>query len=239
MALRYCSKCHIDLNHALADYFVFAKNNPTLFVNPPDAGFEILLDEADIREAESQMAQRLKAKDLPIEWAQVGIAFQDQYTMILRDAVRFPNGSLGTYIRMVSDGTPGVIVLPVYQKQVLLINHFRHATRKWHIEIPRGFGIKGSSSKGNAQRELQEEIGAKISHLVALGHAYPDTGAAAEYNDFFYADVESYGDFEVDEGITKILPTPILEFERMIRENEITDEFTITAYALAKGRNLL
>ncbi len=159
--------------------------------------------------------------------------------MILRDAVRFPNGSLGTYIRMVSDGTPGVIVLPVYQKQVLLIRHFRHATRSWHIEIPRGFGIKDSSSEENAQRELQEEIGAKVSRLIALGHVYPDAGAAAEYNDFFYADVESYGEFETDEAITEILPTPVSEFERMIRENEITDEFTITAYALAKGRNLL
>src|SRR6266496_1478954 len=167
------------------------------------------------------------------------LLFQDQYTMILRDAVRFPNGSLGTYIRMVSDGTPGVIVLPVYQKQVLLIRHFRHATRSWLIEVPRGFGIKGSSSEENAQRELQEEIGAKVSRLTALGHVYPDAGAAAEYNDFFYADVESYGEFEADEAITEILPTPVSEFERMIRENEITDEFTITAYALAKGRNLL
>jgi len=223
----------------LADYLAFAKAHPALFVNPPGGGFTILLDEAEISEAESQMAQWLKAKGLPTEWAQVGIAFQDQYAMILRDAVRFPNGALGTYTRMVGDGTPGVIVLPIYRDQVLLIRHFRHATRTWHIEIPRGFGTKGLSSEENARRELKEEIGATISRLVSLGRVYPDTGALSEYNDFFYAEVESYGEIEADEAIVELLPTALSEFERMIRENEMTDGFTLTAYALAKAQGLL
>jgi ADP-ribose pyrophosphatase len=158
----------------LVDYFAFARMYPKLFENPSGAGFVILLDEAEIQKAESHMAEQLKAKGLPSEWAKVGIAFHDQYTMILRDAVRFPDGSLGTYIRMVGNGTPGVIILPIYQGQVLLIRHFRHATRTWHIEIPRGFGEKDSSNEENAQRELHEEIGAKISHLVPLGRAKVD-----------------------------------------------------------------
>jgi len=223
----------------LEDYFAFAKTHPTLFVNPPGAGFTILLDEAEIREAESQMAQWLKEKGLPTNWAQVGIAFQDQYTMILRDAVRFPNGALGTYIRMVGDGTPGVIVLPIYRDQVLLIRHFRHATRIWHIEIPRGFGKKGLSSEENARRGLREEIGATIARLVSLGRVYPDTGALSEYNDFFYAEVESYGEIEADEAIVDLLHTSLSEFERMIRETDMTDGFTLTAYALAKAQGLL
>ncbi len=223
----------------LADYLAFANAHPELFVNPPGAGFIILLDQADIRQAEANMVQWLKVKGLPTEWAQVGIAFQDQYGMILRDAVRFPNKILGTYIRMVGDGTPGVIVLPIYQGQVLLIRHFRHATRTWHIEIPRGFGKKGFSSEENAREELQKEIGAKISHLVSLGHVYPDAGALSEYNDFFYAEVESYGEVEANEAITELLPTPLAGFERMIGENEITDGFTITAYGLAKACGLL
>ena len=223
----------------LADYLAFAEAHPTLFENPPGAGYIILLDEVDIKQAEANMSQWLKAKGLPVEWAQVGIVFQDQYGMILRDAVRFPNGLLGTYIRMVGDDTPGIIVLPIYQGQVLLIRHFRHATRTWHLEITRGFGEKGLSSEENARREVKEEIGASISYLVSLGHVYPDTGAQSEYNDFFYAEVESYGSPEADEAIVELLPTSISEFERMICDNEITDGFTITAYGLAKARGLL
>src|SRR5437879_337758 len=148
------------------------------------------------------MAQRLKPKHLPTEWAQVGIAYQDQYRMILRDAVRFPNGLLGTYVRIVRDGAPGVITLPVYQGQVLLIRHFRHATRTWHLEIPRGFGTKGLTSEENAKRELEEEIGAKPSRLISLGQIYPNTGMTSECNELFFAEVESYGNVEIEEAIT-------------------------------------
>lgn len=221
------------------EYFAFAETHPNLFANPPGAGFVILLHENEIREAEAIMSQWLKSQKLPIEWAQVGIAYQDQYRMILRDAVRFPNGLAGTYVRIVRDGVPGVIVFPVYQRQVLLIRHFRHATRTWHIEVPRGYGEEGTSGEENARRELKEEIGATTSRLVALGQAYPDTGALSEYNNFFYAEVETYGDIEADEAIVEILPTPIAEFERMIRENEIEDGFTLTAYGLAKAKGLL
>src|SRR5260221_12364143 len=98
--------------------------------------------------------------------------------MILRDAVCFPDGRLGIYSRMVGDSTPGVIVLPIYQGPVLLIRHFRHATRTWHIEIPRGFGTKSFSSEENAFRELEEEVGATVSRLVSLGYVYSDTGAS-------------------------------------------------------------
>lgn len=221
------------------EYLGFAKAHPHLFANPPGAGFRILLDEDDIREAETQMAQWLKARGLLTQWAQVGIVYQDQYRMVLRDAVRFPNGLLGTYVRIVRNGVPGVIVFPIYQGQILLIRHFRHSTRSWHIEVPRGYGEEGSSGEENARRELKEEIGATISRLVSLGQAYPDTGALSEYNTFFYAEVETYGAIEADEAIVELLPTPISEFERMIRENEIEDGFTITAYGLAKARGLL
>jgi len=199
----------------------------------------ILLHEAEIREAEAQMAQWLESKSMPAEWARVGIVYRDQYRMVLRDAVRFPNGLLGTYVRIVRDGVPGVIVFPVYQGQILLIRHFRHSTRTWHIEVPRGYGEEGSSGEENARRELKEEIGATISRLVSLGQAYPDTGALSEYNDFFYAEVETYGAIEADEAIVELLPTPIPEFERMIRENEIEDGFTVTSYGLAKAKGLL
>lgn len=222
-----------------ADYDAFAQAHPELFENPPEAGFFILLDEKDILEAERQMAQRLEAKGLPVEWAKAGIAYQDQYRMVLRDAVRFPNQLLGIYTRIVRDGVPGVIILPIYQGQVLLIRHFRHATRTWHLEIPRGYGEQGSSSDEDARRELKEEIGAPASRLVSLGRSYPDTGALSEYNAFFYAEVEVYGTLEADEAIVELLPTPIPEFERMIRDNEIEDGFTLTAYALAKAKGLL
>src|SRR5258708_30102583 len=102
----------------LADYFAFAKAHPEQFVHPPGGSFTILLDDAEIREVESQAAQKLQAQGLSVEWARVGIVYQDQYVQLLCDAVRFPDGSLGVCTRWGGEqGTPGVAVLPIYQGQ--------------------------------------------------------------------------------------------------------------------------
>jgi ADP-ribose pyrophosphatase len=163
----------------LAEYLAFAKAHPEQFVNPPEGGIIILLGEDGIQGVETHMVQKLEAKGLPTEWARVGIVYQDQYGMILRDAVRFPGGALGTYTRFIGNvnAGPSAIVLPLYQEQVLLIRLFRHATRTWHLEIPRGPGVKGLSGEENARKELTNEIGATISHLVAIGRLKDGPGS--------------------------------------------------------------
>jgi ADP-ribose pyrophosphatase len=117
--------------------------------------------------------------------------------------------------------------------------HFRHATRTWHLEIPRGFGVANDSSEESVRRELAEELGATISRLVSLGQVYPATDFSSANVEFFYAEVESYSKVETDEAIVDLFSTPIVEFELMIQENKINDAFTLTAYALAKARCLL
>ncbi len=107
----------------LADYLSFAQAHPELFVNPPQGDITILLNEDEIYEAEKQEAQRLEAQGMPAEWAQVGIAYRDQYVLLLRDAVRFADGSLGTVVRSVDENehAPGIdsnlfTDYPVYDK---------------------------------------------------------------------------------------------------------------------------
>jgi ADP-ribose pyrophosphatase len=223
-----------------SEYHELAAANPELFANPPGAGFEILLEEEEIQQAEAFMRQKLAASGGSPEWARVGIAFRDQYVMIVRDAVRFRNGELGTYIRSWNPHPErlGVVMLPLWQGRVLLVRHFRHETRTWHMEIPRGFGIDADSSK-SARQELQEEIGATVSRLVDLGRINPTTGAADGSVALFLAEIDSYGQPEAKEGITDILPTPLPQFERMIATGELTDSFLLSAYARAKAKQLI
>jgi ADP-ribose pyrophosphatase len=223
----------------LAEYFSLVKDHPEMFRNPPGAGLEILLQESEIRQAEEYVAEKLRKAGRPVEWAQVGVAYKDQYLFLLRDAVRFPDGTLGTYLRSAPapDDFPGVAILPVWQGQVLLIRHFRHATRAWHLEIPRGFGMD-PDARQSARQELIEEIGADEITLVDLGEAYPDASADNGTICYFYASVGKYGKPEAQEGITDILPTPVAEFERMIRDGELKDGFLLMAYGLAKAKNL-
>ncbi|WP_341525358.1 NUDIX hydrolase [Nostoc sp. UHCC 0302] len=225
----------------LKQYLSLAVSHPGIFRNPQSEGLDVILQEEEILQIESLVAQKLEQKGLPLEWAKVGIVYKDQYLMVLRDAVRFPDGQLGTYIRILvkPDSTRGVVILPIYQQKVLLIRHFRHATRSWHLEIPRGFGEKDSSSEENTQRELMEEIGAEANSLVSIGEMHVNTGISSECVELFFADIKSVGEFDVKEGITQLLTIEVSEFERMISDNEITDSFTIAAYTRAKLRQLL
>ncbi len=225
----------------LADYFAFAEAHPALFVNPPQDGITILLNEDEIQEAERQEARRLEKQGLPAEWAKVGIAYRDQYVLLLRDAVRFPDGSLGTYIRSVDEDehAPGVVVLPLHQGRVLLIRHFRHEKRDWQLEIPQGFGIPGLSSEESIHIELKQEIDATVSRLVPLGEVHLDTNSGANRVELFFAEIDSYGEVELQEGITELLPTPVAEVERMIHENELDNIFLLVTYARARLQVLL
>jgi ADP-ribose pyrophosphatase len=222
-------------------YLTLAASYPDLFHNPEGAAFEILLDQDDIGQAEQQAAARLRARGEPEAWAEVGIVYQDQYLYILRDAVRYVDQSMGTYIRaLVSAGGPvGVAIFPMRGDDVLLIRHFRHATRQWHLEVPRGGADGGPDMTDNARRELAEEIGADIGELISLGGFYPDTGMANGAVELFLARVTTYGIPEAIEGISQIVPTPLEELERLIATDEITDGFTLACYARAKTRKLI
>ena len=222
------------------DYRAIIASHPEFFVNPPDAAFTILLDEEQIRQAEDHVASRLSAAGAPAEWARVGVAFRDQYALILRDAVRYSDGSLGTYIRMMNvfPEVLGVVTLPRWRGRILLIRHFRHATRKWHLEIPRGFGSTANTQQ-DAMRELSEEIGASGISLTDLGEMYSDSGAGNGRVALYLADVEAYGKPEQVEGITEIRPIETSEFERMISAGVLDDGYLLAAYARAKAKRLL
>ncbi len=169
------------------------------------------------------------------------MAFQDQYLLILRDAVRFPNGTLGTYLRMTSmaEDVPGVIILPIYEGKIVLERHYRHGPRAWLVEIPRGFGEEGLTPEENAQRELKEEIGADIVRLESLGIMRPDASSIGGYDCLFFAELASLGALDAGEGISNLIFVDLEEFHRMIADGDITDGFTLCAYARARAKNLL
>ena len=85
-----------DLDAALEAYGKYKDEHPELFVNQPDSAFEIVFD--------PDMQRALGA----------GVVYRDDYVVLLRDAVRFRDGSTGPYIRMIpaaGQGGAGVLRL--------------------------------------------------------------------------------------------------------------------------------
>lgn len=124
----------------------------------------------------------------------VGLIQRDKYWLWINDACIFPNGTKGIYGRIVWVNTlearSGVAVMPVTKEGKVILNcNFRHATRSWEIELPRGGVNSGEEVESAAKRETMEETGMIVSDLILLGEIPPDTGLTATVVPIFLAKV--------------------------------------------------
>lgn len=171
---------------ALQNYFSSLQQ-----LNRPNGNFhegeiEIVTNPSEISQIQQKQENRLLmqgfSKKEANEFNQVGIVAEDQYLIWLRDAVYFPLGFSGTYDRILwknefKSKYPGVAVLPVLPTgEIALILTYRHATRSWELEIPRGGLVQNETVGEAALRELNEETGLQAASLVFLGEVAVDSG---------------------------------------------------------------
>lgn len=220
----------------LRDYLAFAEERPERF-RTPDGGVEIVTEPARIRAVEGSMGRRYAEKGWRAEWAQVGVWYRDPYITVLRDAVIFPDGTEGVHHRILRtrDAEPsGVAVLPVSEGRILLLRHFRHPTRQWHWEIPRGAIEAGATPEQTIATELSEEAQATVVDVRPLGAMYGATSMLGLKVLLYAAELRSYGEPARGEGVTGVRLVEVAEFEAMVRRSEITDAFTLGAFLHAR-----
>lgn len=205
---------------------------------------KIIDDAGQIELWQKKKQEQLYQRGSNPNWGEIGVVFDDPYILILRDLVEFPGGFRGGYIRLynrayLEGGAAGVVTLPVKNNQVLLMHNFRHATRGWHWEIPRGFGEPGVAAETQACAEVQEEIGVEVDELVNLGLYFNNTGLEGNPIWLFLARVTQDPVVNEEIGVDKLRWVAVEELESMIANAEITDGFTIAAYTRAKLRGLI
>ena len=226
----------------IRDYMEFAKAYPELF-NNEQAMIKLDLDVKAISTWHEKRIDELSEKNQPLEWADIGIILNDRYILVLRDFVEFPDGSKGSYFRILNQadlhGGQGVVVLPAMNNKYLLLHQYRHPTRSWSYEIPRGFGVPGVPAEQQAKNEVDEETQGEIAELIDLGIYHSNTGLEGNKVKLFFANLKSIGKPAEAEGIESYRWVSLDELEKMIVTAEITDGFTIAAYTRAKLRGLL
>jgi ADP-ribose pyrophosphatase len=197
-------------------YTQLKQDHPEMFVNDP-GGIEITED------------------------GDGGVAYSDRFITLVADPVRFPDGRTGTYNRIFpTQMTQGTAVLPVLPDgTIVMVDHFRHATRSWHWEIPRGFGTIGLSGKDNAAQELSEEIGARVDQIHFLGEVYPDTGLLASSVLLYLARIDRIGSLDDHEGIRRAEALPLAAIHQLVRAGLLRDGFTLAALYRAQLSGLL
>ncbi|MFO1107891.1 MAG: NUDIX domain-containing protein [Bradyrhizobium sp.] len=194
-----------------------------------------LTDESDIERAVAGEKRRLREEKLPEAWADVGVVFEDQYLRIVRDAVKFPSGRFGTYIKIERPNgvKNGVIGIPRMRDSYLLVKHWRYATQCFHLEFPRGFTDFGEEPSDAINREMLEEISAEIVSVQLLGTIFNDTGLMNFPINVYSVEVSKYAIAGTEEGIDGIEVLTEAEIRDRIRFHQINDSLTLAAFSLA------
>jgi ADP-ribose pyrophosphatase len=222
----------------LRRYEALQAEQPDLFDNPPDCPTRILLQREEIDKAKQSARANRAAQGMATHDLRVGLLADDAYIgYIVRDAVRFSDGTLGLYNRIIASG--GITVLPIIGDAIALIRIFRHAPRRWFLEAPQGFLPQGADPAEVAREELMEEIGAPVTELTAMGIVYTTTAMASESLHMFAARIAHTGAPQTAEGIAGIRIVPKGEIDGLLRDGSICDGPTTSLITHARLRGLL
>src|SRR5256714_14097314 len=122
-------------------------------------------------------------REAPRIRAKTGILIEDKLHYFVRDAVKYPSGEVGTAMRIIGctmhDGPSGGVALRSRNGNIFLRETFRHATRRWELETPRGQRETGMSAEDAARKEIDEEPRLRVEHIEQIGEASGDPAILA------------------------------------------------------------
>ncbi|MBM4821024.1 MULTISPECIES: NUDIX hydrolase [Streptomyces] len=117
---------------------------------------------------------------------------------------------------------------------IILVRQERHATGRFHLELPRGFGEVGLSGLRSALHELKSETGFDGNTAFRKGSTYTDSGLTDARVDFYEVPVirRTEPDPDCGEVIQEVQLLAESELVSKVRAGSITDSFTVQAVAL-------
>lgn len=222
---------------SLKKYLDFIKEKPDLFENHSNGGIKIIHDPEEISRIQDDVYEHRLNQGMDVSDTRVGLLARDPYMTVVRDAVRFSDGSPGLYNRILE--TSPVAILPVFKGQPVLIKVFRHGLRDWSLEFPRGAADPGETLEEAARRELYEEIGGQTVHIKSLGTFTPGGSSLSIKAELFFAEVDALGPSDPLESIISVKPYSVSEVENFIAKNEIIDGFTMALFLRARLKGLI
>jgi len=175
-----------------------------------------------------------KPSDLTERRVSGELVFEGTLLKVSRDAVRLPDGSLGTreYIRH-----PGAVaIVPLFDDgRVLLERQFRYPHGRDFIEVPAGKLEAEEPHLETAKRELLEETGYTAEEWSRIGVIHTAIAYTDEAIEIFLAKKLSLGQRKLDAGeFLETIVVPFAEAIAMIRDGRITDAKTVAALLLVK-----
>lgn len=227
---------------SLDRYFEVMREYPQLFEPTPERhGLSLITDREALVRAQKELKRKAESEGVPAHYFTLGILCEDEWYMAIRDLVKFRNGSEGPYIRFVCkkgalQGGRNVIVVPYRDDKVLVTRQFRHESRSWVWETPRGFAEPGIDVFSNGRRELREETGLTATkiHLIFHGH---EGGASVMLAEVDECQEVQIGDDKESIAESRWLSLP--ELERWIIDGIVTDAALLAVYIYLQKMSIL
>jgi len=161
---------------------------------------------------------RKKGKVLKSEMIYEGKVFG-----VRADEVEEPNGVKATRVVITHPGS--VVVLPVLKGgRILMIEQYRHATRRYLWELVAGRIDEGETVKEAAARELKEETGYTAQRFTEFLDIWPTPGFLEERMHILLAEGLTEGEAtpEEDEKIISHSYT-VRELKQMMKSGKLRD----------------
>lgn len=161
--------------------------------------------------------------------------FQGRVVDLTVDTIR--EGDV-TYQREVVHHPGSAVMLPVYPDGTIgLVRQYRHAARKYLLELPAGTLEPPETPEAGAIRELEEELGVKCGRLEKLSEFFISPGFLEEKMFLFLAtELTEIGQRLEDDELIDIVRVSMSQGLGMIADGEIEDGKTIIGILLAAPR---
>ncbi|NLS12160.1 NUDIX hydrolase [Vibrio sp. SM6] len=152
-----------------------------------------------------------------------------------QECVTLPNDA---QIQLTKLHHPGAaIILPLTENgDVILLNQYRPALKRWLWELPAGTLEPGETPLACAARELEEETGYSAAEFHSLGYITPLAGLCDSIQHLFVAKALTLSQrfHRDDDEIIEVLQCRIGAIEQAIIDGHLIDAKTIACLSKAK-----
>lgn len=169
------------------------------------------------------------------------VVYQNNWMTVREDKTLRPSGAEGIY--GVVHKPDFVVIAPIQDGRVTLVQQYRYPVRARYWEFPQGSweSAPDTDPLQVAAGELQEETGLHAGSIDYVGYQHQAYGYSDQGFHIYLASDLTQGaaspDAEEEDLISRSFP--LAEFERMVIDGEITDSTTTSAYGIIKLKGLL
>jgi len=157
----------------------------------------------------------------------VKIEYENRWFKVIKD---------GDYHFLKENGSDnGAIVIAIVDGYMVFVNIYRPVHKLHLIELPRGYGDLGESSRLCASRELQEETGHRFESekFKKIGVVRPNSAIlSSSVSVYLVESLENISSRKIDSEVSSIKYISEQKIYKEISSGRISDGMTLSALAL-------